>query len=321
MAKGNLATISRKIKERTKNQEPDYSDTQPELPTIQPAQIHHQNGEGIGYGTIRVETWDPKKAAEQLKKNNNRSMAMGTVLRYAQDMSDGFWEYNGETIKISEAGWLQDGQKRLQAIILSQKTIRLATVRGLPDDGNVFNTIDTGQPRNGSHVLQRNSVINASTAAAAVNWIWKYKHGKCLERGAGSRPQRHQMFRFFDEYSGLEDSIAACTSIRDSLPAGVVTAAHYLFWKTSKDKPAADLFIEQLSAGQGLKSTDPVYKLREYVIASARRRERRNDRWKAELLAVAIKAWNATHAGGVVKRLAYNSLADKPEGFPVLAKK
>ena len=73
--------------------------------------------------TTKVEKITPELAREYLKKNtdNYRKLARGTVRNYAEDIKNGRWELNGETIVFAESGVLQDGQHRLAAIIQANK--------------------------------------------------------------------------------------------------------------------------------------------------------------------------------------------------------
>lgn len=92
-------------------------------------------------------TFSPEKAQRILDTKNpmNRSISAGHVARMADDMRNGRWDANGETIKFDSEGNLLDGQHRLQAIAMSGTSQKLLVVRGL--DAQARNTVDSGRRR------------------------------------------------------------------------------------------------------------------------------------------------------------------------------
>jgi hypothetical protein len=112
----------------------------------------------------------PELAAEWLKLNipNNRDMNSTRIEDRTNDILNGSFAFNGETIKFDSQGRLIDGQHRLTAITKARKTVPLLVVRGLGID--CLATIDTGDMiRTVPQVLklQGHKLRNASTMAAA----------------------------------------------------------------------------------------------------------------------------------------------------------
>ncbi len=67
-----------------------------------------------------VETITPKKAqAWLLHRAPNRPICEFHLRRLASSMKAGVWKLNGEAIKFNDKGDLEDGQHRLEAIVLS----------------------------------------------------------------------------------------------------------------------------------------------------------------------------------------------------------
>lgn len=94
-------------------------------------------------------------ASHILKDYNghNRHRANATVLRYAESMRAKKWQVNGSTIVFSlDPIALEDGQHRLEAIVVTKVPQLFLVVLGVPFDR--FVTIDTGQGRNLRHGLQ-----------------------------------------------------------------------------------------------------------------------------------------------------------------------
>lgn len=78
----------------------------------------------------------PKEAAEMLEKNiDNRKVKPSKVQQYALYMKNDLWRENGETILVTEDGFLLNGQHRLQAIIASGTTQAFLIVTVVPVDG------------------------------------------------------------------------------------------------------------------------------------------------------------------------------------------
>lgn len=76
---------------------------------------------------MKYKTITPEMAEQMLKTNeNNRPISWKTVEAYARDMQNGKWtESNSAAISFSTEGRLQDGQHRLNAIILAGKPVAM----------------------------------------------------------------------------------------------------------------------------------------------------------------------------------------------------
>jgi len=86
------------------------------------------------------------------RKGTNRKLSDRIVAKYAQDMTNGCWEINGESIKFSgDVGdGLVDGQHRLAACVLSGKPFTSLVVWGITD----FKEIDIGKSRSIADAIQ-----------------------------------------------------------------------------------------------------------------------------------------------------------------------
>src|SRR4051794_37109554 len=84
----------------------------------------------------------PEMAMRLLDANKlNRPLTSGHAERIAQQIIQGKWRFNGDTIKISEDGDVLDGQHRLFAIIEAKIAVETIIVYGIKRDA--FATIDT----------------------------------------------------------------------------------------------------------------------------------------------------------------------------------
>ena len=102
--------------------------------------------------TATVINVTPELARTWLVANpNNRQLSAHRVKAYAHDMSCGKWELNGEPIVIDKGGHLKDGQHRLAAIAMSNKTIPMLVVTGIDESTSLF---DRGRNRSTPDVLK-----------------------------------------------------------------------------------------------------------------------------------------------------------------------
>lgn len=95
-----------------------------------------------------MEAWQvlltPDLAAWFLQNNDhNRRMSSSEVDHIASAIIAGRWRPNGDTIKITEAGRLADGQHRCQAVIESGIAVPTLIAFGVADTKDVMATIDT----------------------------------------------------------------------------------------------------------------------------------------------------------------------------------
>lgn len=116
----------------------------------------------------KIEMITPDMASQFLKKNdNNRKLNMGVVKKYAEDIKNGNWRLNGETIVISRHGTLKNGQHRLNAIVLANTPAQMLVVYDVEDSINYY---DRGWSRSTSNILQMNgyprSVCDPAIAGA-----------------------------------------------------------------------------------------------------------------------------------------------------------
>lgn len=111
----------------------------------------------------------PELASELLKMNvgNRRLKPIKNV--YADQMKNGGWAENGESIIIDKNGYVKDGQHRLNAVIQSGHSYFCVVVTGV--DPNVMETIDVGANRSLSDILELNGFHNFGLLSAVVKAI------------------------------------------------------------------------------------------------------------------------------------------------------
>lgn len=258
---------------------------------------------------VTKETVTPKKAMEWLKRNvNNRNIRKGYSEMLAEAMNSGEWVLNGETIKFNCNGDLLDGQHRLNAVIISGKSIETYIVRGVQHDA--FDTIDTGTRREVKDVFYRMGKPHYSHLATAIRIVSEIESGTTIGSG-GARLRNIQAVEILKKNPQIEDSVQlmGTLDIRKLMSVGQAAALHYLMAKMDSDKAA--LFWTNVADGVGLVKTMPAYMFRDRLIENraAKAKLRRFD-----LMGLAIKAWNHFRAGKSTRCLKVS----ENEAFPTI---
>lgn len=244
----------------------------------------------------RVEDIPPSKAEAMLEANRrNRPLSEKYIAKLAEDMKAGKWEENGESIKVAKDGTLIDGQHRLWAVVMSRVTIKSVVVTDLDED--VFDTVDTGKPRNLGQALAIHGYANYFQLAASLGWIWRIRE-KTLFGDTANRSTLMMMLE--SDKKNIISAVARCEkkSPFRIFPASVIAALYYYFIK--KDTVLAEAFVQCIYSGSA-EGFPNFHLLREKIIAACGGRNA-NRLSTGELVGLAVKAWNA-HRSGINKTL------------------
>lgn len=270
------------------------------------AQLKHHQTPSAEFSTIT-----PSTAREWLERNigNYRAMKPGWVKSLAEDMRNGRWQENGESIKFDLDGKLVDGQHRLAACVRSNVPFRTLVVRGVADDVN----IDTGRSRNLSDLLRRRGEKNYAALSSVLRWVRGYENGTLRTViGDGSPPTMQELLLVLDRNPLVRDSIATGGTAKHLAPIAMVSAFHFIFTSRS-NRETADLFFEKLTKGVDLAEHDPVYLLRQRLLRNVGAKAKLP---RTELAALFIKAWNAWVNGRSLGILRWRGVGPTAEEFP-----
>lgn len=243
----------------------------------------------------------PAKARVYLAGNTiNRPLSPKHIEYLASEIRAGRWQLNAETIKFNGSRLL-DGQHRLHAVVKSGIPIVSIVARGLEEDS--FHTIDTGKKRSAADTLSIAGEKSSTRVAAALALIDALEKGQTKNFSSVSGAKA---LALLDEHSEIRRSVWAYQGPKTLLKPSVAIALHYLFAKNDRD--LANEFFQNLRSGSGLSEGDPVFTLREKLIANSVG----NSRLLHEtVMACTIKAWNALRQGATVKRLTYRPDSEK----------
>lgn len=268
-----------------------------------------------GNGHVRVEEVNLTPAlAEAWRARNvrNRPLSDGTVLRYANSILAGEWQFNGDTITFDSNGDLIDGQHRIEAVIVAGKPIKTLVVNGIVPEA--FITKDQGMARTGGHILALKGEKHYNVLSGALSWLWKYQRGRMLDTGPRGTLSKPQMVQLLEQNPGIRDSVAqvgAGAKCKAMVAGSAASFLHYQFAQSSRSK--ADEFFDLLKSGAGLVEDSPIYLLRERLI---RNKDAKAKLRQVDIIALCIKAWNAFSTGRPMRTLRWTNRGDTPEDFP-----
>jgi hypothetical protein len=122
-----------------------------------------------------VVTMTPQLAESYLlRNNNNRKICEKKLNSYIDQMKQGKWKENGESIIIDTTGEIKDGQHRLIALIKANISYRVPVITDVEPD--VMDTIDTGKNRSSADVLflegfKRSFLLASTIKAILINKV------------------------------------------------------------------------------------------------------------------------------------------------------
>ncbi len=232
----------------------------------------------------------PAMAELLLQKNPaNRNVRDRLVEIYATDIRNGDWHFNGETLKVSTDGLLNDGQHRCHAVVRSGTSIETAIIFGVSRDSRM--TVDQGGARTAGNYLAMTGQENSNQTAAVASLIWQITTLHRLSNSGRDKPTKAQIMLTVHEHPGIADSIKAIPSnARVGRSRSVLAFCHYIIVKSTRASAHADSFFLRLVLGEGLSRNDPIYHCRERLLSSQRIE-------LSERVEIILRTWNAHRKG------------------------
>lgn len=264
--------------------------------------------------TARVAHITPEMAEVWLaKKAPNRPPSRRNIELLARQMTEGKWRLNGESI-VFDGGRLIDGQNRLAAVVQSGVPIDSVVVENV--DPSAFDTIDTGKARTAADVLGFHDIPNARDVASAARYVYHDTHGDPGQVQV-LMPSNADIADVVREHPGIVAAASRVSALRTVRGLLTPSIAVYLFYRFScvNSEDAESMFL-RLDKGEGLANGDPVFFLRERLIANRVSKARLP---RVEILALAIKAWNAMRAGHRIHTLRWRRIGPAAEKFPIIS--
>lgn len=274
-----------------------------------------QAGTGEKFVVMEV---TPDQAAEWLSSmKGNRRVVEARVKKYAEEMRDGRWELNGESIKIDSKGRLFDGQHRCLAIVESGVPCRSAVFFGQRPESLL--TIDTGKARNFADILTMMGEKATCALAAAVRtcYIWDWCHTFLYNpRAPEANPTHAALLQYLKDNPGIREGVAQVLSKTHGrtklISAGHGGGLYYILARI--DSEDVSKFFESVNRGAGLAEDSPIFHLRTRLLDHQTGRLRLMN---YEIAALVFKAWNIWRKGGKCAALSVRLGGSAPEAFPI----
>lgn len=235
--------------------------------------------------------------AELLLDRNpdNRKVHWVDVSKYATDIVEGGWQYNGESIKISRDGLLNDGQHRCLAVKKAGTSIQTAITFGLERDTRL--TVDQGVVRGAADYLSMDSIPDANHASKVAGLLWQYDRRKAVTNRSEMKPTKRQVQETYHANPEISDSVRFCSLKGNHIVGGKSNLAFCHFMFSKKDPAKAKDFFKSLILGEGpnMKRGNAVHAARQYMLENPKL----SMELKIELL---FRAWNAfIHGRSMIK--------------------
>jgi hypothetical protein len=230
-------------------------------------------------------------------------------MKYALDMIECRWQYNGDAIRIGVDGVLLDGQHRLHACVESDVCFLSDVVKGLPL--SVLETIDIGDARKASDIANIEGIPNAGHACALAYLVLVDRRNGIERLNAPSpRPTKPEIMKLVREDDLIAEAARRASQWGRNLVAPrIMTFCYYKFMQI--DRVKATEFYEMLISGENMAKTHPVLLLREKIFMH---RAQRRKFPTLDLIALFYRAWNAHSEGRPLRALRWRT----DEDFPVL---
>lgn len=188
---------------------------------------------------LRLVEVTPEKAKLYLQSNlTNRPIREGKVLEYALTMEQGEWRTDVlDPICVTVNGNLINGQHRLHAVILANKTVPLWFQFDSAED--LYKYLDTGITRRLCDLLKGESRKKVASLALCA-YATEYGHAPILSALGGKTTTEHNTARYAPKYNVVEyaqshydELLEACRygdNMRNALGKCSLKALCYACW-------------------------------------------------------------------------------------------
>lgn len=247
----------------------------------------------------RFETVTPEMATRWLEANtSNRNLSQSTVEEYARDMAAGKWHLTGEPLQFGVSGRLLNGQHRLWACIYADTTFETAVVRGIVNEEEVMNVIDTGKKRTLGNALQIRGEKDAALLASVINTCWRYERGTIKHKAA--YPTHEEGLEWLRENPDVRAATVIARRAHTVLKVNRSAAGAAYYLNSRADQEASEMFWDGVATGEGLGAGNPILAYRRWVISTLGKRDKPNlETW----LSYSLKAMTQWRAGKSVRLL------------------
>lgn len=258
--------------------------------------------------THRIETITPEIAVSWLERNeSNRNLDQSTVDRYARDMRAGRWHMTGDPIQFGISGRLLNGQHRLWACVEADTPFETMVIRGLVNEVEIVDVIDTGKKRTLGNALQIHGEKDAVLLAAIINHCWRFEDSKMK----GPWPTHEEGLEWLNDNPQVREATTLARYVYKNLKAQASSVGTAYYLNSRVDAIAAEEFWQKAATGELLSAGDPILAYRRWIHSAVSKREKPAP---AVWLAYALKAMSLWRKGRSIRIL----VVKPDEGMPEL---
>lgn len=216
------------------------------------------------YGELTI---TPAMAMALYDRNSGNRHVRTRYLKIAEDILQGRYTTNGETIIISRCGSLNDGQHRMLAVLWANKSIVTACCVGA--ERSTRETVDVGSARTVGDFLHMRGVTNAAKASAMVNYLWQYHKNRRFVSGTAARPTAQQALHLAESDPLIIDSVKTinATAARSLGGHAILATCYHIF--RQYDEAMAKEFMVTLVDGIDVKKGSSIAKTRTRLMDKA----------------------------------------------------
>lgn len=265
-----------------------------------------------------------KGDAEKLLKMNthNRKVDDSVVLRYACDMQEGRWQYNGEPIIVSNTDVIISGQHRLLALSLCDENVSIVTLLVIGVDMKVQSTVNQGKPFSLADTLVVSDIENMDdTVAAGIRAFVLWDNGWFFAdtRANRARMSRPALQKWSESHKEIIELLYEGRHF-DTAPLrnGLVRAIYAKLVVDHGNKGNVDEFMGLLASGANLYEGSPILALRNRLLKIQLDKIRMSDR---ELIGYVVNAFNNYRKGINISRVQTPKGSWTKENFPRIINK
>ena len=242
---------------------------QADLTTDEGAALWYQQRVKQGATKVHTEQVDMTPAlARVLLDNNegNRPVRQSKLNQYVSDINADRWDFNGETIIISQEGLVNNGQHRSLAVIETGKAIPVLFVFGV--ERKTRRTVDTGANRGAHDHLSVDGYTQPTTLAAVTRFVLAYERNQGQNFANMNRVTASEIYERARAEPLLDQSsqypYKHGNKSKRLAPPSVMAFCHYIMSKA--DPVAAQNFLDQVITGANISADSPAYVTREKLI-------------------------------------------------------
>lgn len=231
---------------------------------------------------------------------DNRRLSKHMLGIFTQDLTDGHWDHNGETMIIAETGQTNDGQHRLEICVQTGIPIVTEFCVGVSRESR-FN-VDKGKKRTAGDSAGMRGYKDGNNLMAVANVILTYVYDRSnIGQKKWSETKRREFVdRHMPSIYEHTSSVRYCyKALHNTTKVSILWAMRFLF--AQKDPADAEYFFDRIRDGDcrtGDRSS-AILRLRNQLVAvkDSRKQFMNQD---AHTIVWIIKAWNDFRQGRIV---------------------